>query len=111
MAKYKTRRRKNYDRTEPPRDYMKYWRVVKYWTRNKYEVGIRIDLSRYSLEIGLSSGETIRTMKRHYMNCRSKVNVWCQMSMTNSMVKSSQKMHLCLKQTLDIMIEPTGNIL
>lgn len=38
MAKYKTRRRKNYDRTEPPRDYMKYWRVVKYWTRNKYDI-------------------------------------------------------------------------
>ena len=32
MAKYKTRRRKSYDRTEPPRDYM------KYWTRNKYAI-------------------------------------------------------------------------
>ena len=30
---------------------------------------------------------------------------------TGSMVKSSQKMHLCLNQMSDIMIEPTGNIL
>lgn len=38
MAKYKTKRRKNYDRTEPSRDYLKYWRVVKYWAKNKYDI-------------------------------------------------------------------------
>ena len=102
MAKYKTRRRKSYDRTEPPRDYMKYWRVVKYWTGNKYAI---------SLEIGLSNGETIHTMRRHYMNCLSKVNAWCQMSMTNLAVKSSRKAYQCLKQMPDITIDPTGNIL
>ena len=38
MAKYKVKKRKNYDRKEPSRDYMKYWRVVKYWAKNKYDI-------------------------------------------------------------------------
>jgi len=31
--------RKNYDRVQPSHDYMKYWRVIKYWAKAKYKVG------------------------------------------------------------------------
>jgi len=30
--------RKNYDRTIPTHDYLKYWRVVRYWSQAKYKV-------------------------------------------------------------------------
>ena len=31
--------RKNYDRVQPSHDYMKYWRVIRYWAKAKYKVG------------------------------------------------------------------------
>jgi len=31
--------RKNYDRIQPSHDYMKYWRVIRYWAKAKYKVG------------------------------------------------------------------------
>jgi hypothetical protein len=31
--------RKNYDRVQPSHDYMKYWRVIRYWAKAKYEIG------------------------------------------------------------------------
>ena len=30
--------RKNYDRTIPTHDYLKYWRVIRYWAKAKYKV-------------------------------------------------------------------------
>lgn len=32
--------RKNYDRKQPTHDFMKYWRVVRYWAMAKYKVGV-----------------------------------------------------------------------
>jgi len=26
--------RKRYDRKEPPQDYLKYWRVIRYWVKS-----------------------------------------------------------------------------
>jgi hypothetical protein len=31
--------RKNSDRIQPSHDYMKYWRVIRYWAKAKYKVG------------------------------------------------------------------------
>ena len=31
--------RKSYDRIQPTHDYMKYWRVIRYWAKAKYSVG------------------------------------------------------------------------
>ncbi len=31
--------RKNYDRILPSHDYMKYWRVIRYWAKAKYKIG------------------------------------------------------------------------
>jgi len=31
--------RNNYDRIQPSNDYMKYWRVIRYWAKAKYKVG------------------------------------------------------------------------
>ena len=31
--------RKNYDRVQPSHDYMKYWRVIRYWAKAKYRIG------------------------------------------------------------------------
>jgi hypothetical protein len=31
--------RKNYDRAQPTHDYMKYWRVIRYWAKAKYNIG------------------------------------------------------------------------
>ena len=31
--------RKNYDRVQPSHDYMKYWRVIRYWAKAKYKIG------------------------------------------------------------------------
>ena len=35
---FKVNLRKNYNRTEPGNDYLKYYKVVKYWARHKYEI-------------------------------------------------------------------------
>ncbi len=32
-------RRNNYDRIVPTHDYLKYWRVVRYWVKAKYNIG------------------------------------------------------------------------
>jgi hypothetical protein len=31
-------KRRRYQRKQPPYDYMKYWRVVKYWAKRKYNI-------------------------------------------------------------------------
>lgn len=36
--KFETKIRKNYDRKEPGYDYMKYYRVIRYWVKAKYGV-------------------------------------------------------------------------
>ena len=32
-------RRINYDRKVPTHDYLKYWRVIRYWVKAKYDIG------------------------------------------------------------------------
>lgn len=32
--------RKNYDRKEPPYDYLKYWRVIRYFVQRKYDLSV-----------------------------------------------------------------------
>jgi hypothetical protein len=36
---FKPQLRKNYDRNEPKYDYLKYYKVVRYWVKQKYGVG------------------------------------------------------------------------
>ena len=38
--KFSVKLRKNYDRKEPLNDYLKYYRIVRYWVRTKYGVNI-----------------------------------------------------------------------
>ena len=33
MTRFEKRFRKNYDRKEPTHDYLKYWRVVRFWVK------------------------------------------------------------------------------
>ena len=65
MAKYATRRRKNYDRTEPPRDYLKYWRVVKYWTKNKYSITLgELDMMLFLYSEGVFNKQKFQEFNR-----------------------------------------------
>ena len=36
---FSSKLRKNYDRNEPKYDYLKYYRVVRYWVKAKYGLG------------------------------------------------------------------------
>lgn len=36
MNTFNTKIRSNYDRTEPSHDYLKYWRIIRYWIKAKY---------------------------------------------------------------------------
>ena len=84
--------RKNYDRVQPSHDYMKYWRVIRYWAKAKYKIGtpdIDMLFFLYSEQIfnktkfkefdclkrgGYTYGVSVRVRKLPFMNYHTKVN-------------------------------------
>ena len=54
MTRFEKRFRKNYDRKEPTHDYLKYWRVVRFWVKAVHGIStpdLEMMLFLYSEEI------------------------------------------------------------
>lgn len=54
MTRFEKRFRKNYDRKEPTHDYLKYWRVVRFWVKATHGIStpdLEMMLFLYSEEI------------------------------------------------------------